>query len=43
MIVGTEEERREAIRKMSAASRSRAHPDTAVAGNAIVPDEGSDY
>lgn len=43
MIVGTEEERREAIRKMSAASRSRAHPDTAVAGNAIVLDEGSDY
>lgn len=43
MIVGTAEERREAMRKMSAASRSRARPDTSIAGNAVVLDEGSDY
>lgn len=42
MIVGTPEERREAMKKMSAASRSRARPDTSVAGNAIVLDDLSD-
>lgn len=43
MIVGTEEERREAMRRLSEASRSRARPDTSVAGNAIVLDEATDY
>lgn len=43
MIVGTPEERRAAIKKLSAASRSRARPDTSMAGNAIVLDEGEDF
>lgn len=43
MIVGTEEERREAMKKASAASRSRARPDTSMAGNAIVMDETTDF
>lgn len=43
MIIGTAEERREAMRRASAASRSRARPDTSVAGNAIVLDEETDY
>ena len=43
MIVGTKEERREAMKKASEASRSRARPDTSMAGNAIVLDETTDF
>ena len=43
MIVGTEEERQAAIKKLSEASRSRARPDISVAGNATVIEEGTDY
>jgi hypothetical protein len=43
MIVGTAEERRAAMKKASEASRSRARPDTSMAGNAIVLDESTDF
>lgn len=43
MIVGTEEERREAVKKLSEASRSRARPDLTVAGNAVVVEDSTDF
>lgn len=43
MIVGTEEERREAVKKLSEASRSRARPDVSVAGNAVVVESPTDF
>ncbi|WP_435417753.1 hypothetical protein WAB17_12915 [Parerythrobacter aurantius] len=42
MVIGTPEERRAAMKKLAAASRSRARPDLSVAGNAIVLEESMD-